>query len=253
MGRIHHARIRSGAEAADLLPHQRRQPQHDEQRRHVRDEGVLQQVHEQEVARGDRLERRVERGRDQEEAGAEGDDAPRRRPIGARRAPVERGGGDGEREEERLEAERGRAHVHVASGQASPAPAGPQQQRDARPEREELLDHHHDPRQLLVGHRRDPVRAAVRRIERGEGEDEDVREDLPGREHRRRERDAAADAQPAVRARVDEERPDEDPGEHPADVLEVVEQLMLGGLVVEVGDVPDREVRRPEAERDARP
>ena len=45
-----------------------------------------------------------------------------------------------EREEERLEAEGGRAHVAAASRPSGAAPAGPQEQRDARAEREELLD-----------------------------------------------------------------------------------------------------------------
>ncbi len=65
--------------------------------------------------RRDVLERRVERGREQEDAGREGHDAPGLGSVAARGAPVEHGGGGREREEERLEAERGRAHVAAAS------------------------------------------------------------------------------------------------------------------------------------------
>src|SRR3954468_6033425 len=99
---------------AELRPQPRGQTQQDEERREVRDEPVLQQVDEQEVLRSDRLEWRVERGRGQEDPGGEGGDAPRRRPAGARGAPVEHGRRDGEREEERLEAEGRRAHVAAA-------------------------------------------------------------------------------------------------------------------------------------------
>jgi hypothetical protein len=55
-----------------------------------------------------------------------------------------------------------------------------------------------------------------------------------------------------MRSRVDEERPHEDPGKHPADVLEVVQPFVLHREVVEVRDVPEREIRGPEAERDPR-
>ena len=73
----------------------------------------------------------------------------RRRRFAARRAPVEHGRGDREHEEERLEAEATSALTLRLRGapRAPAAPARPQQQRDAYPEREELLDRHHDPRQ----------------------------------------------------------------------------------------------------------
>src|SRR5207247_5747828 len=48
----------------------------------------------------------------------------------------------------------------------------PQQQEDERPERQQLLDHHHDPGQLLIGVGRDPVRTLVGGIEAVEREDE---------------------------------------------------------------------------------
>src|SRR4029077_20015747 len=84
--------------------------------------------HEQEKVGGDRLERRVERGRDQEEGGHEGDEAPGWRWIAARRAPVEPGSCDREHEEERLEAEGCRVHV----GDAARRPARARLQRGRR-------------------------------------------------------------------------------------------------------------------------
>ncbi len=134
-------------------------------------------------------------------------------------------------------------------GPPASAPAWPQKKRDAGSQRDELLDHHHDPRQLLVGDRRDPVCAVVRGVERREREDEHVGQDLARSEQPRRQRDAAADAQPAMRARIHEQRPDEDSADRPAHVLEVVQARMRERRVVDVRHVPDREVRRPERRR----
>ena len=47
----------SEAVASELFPHLWRQAEHDEKRRHVRDQRVLEQVHEQQVLRRDRLQR----------------------------------------------------------------------------------------------------------------------------------------------------------------------------------------------------
>src|ERR1700752_4415508 len=57
----------------------------------------------------------------------------------------------------------------------------------------------------------------------------------------------------AVRAGVDEQRPDEQAREHPARVLDVMQPRMQDRVDVEPRDVPDREVRRPERERDLGP
>ena len=95
--------------------------------------------------------------------------------------------------------------------------------------------------------------AVVRRVEAVEREDEHVGEHLPAREHRRRERDAAADGEPPVRAGIDEQRPHEEAGGHPARMLEVVQHGVPERGVVERRDVPDGEVRGPEREGDARP
>ena len=56
--------------------HRRRQPEEEERRRPVGDHHVLEQVEEQEVIGGDRLEGRVERAGDQQEADREEDDPP---------------------------------------------------------------------------------------------------------------------------------------------------------------------------------
>ena len=66
-------------------------------------------------------------------------------------------------------------------------------------------------------------------VEARKGEDEHVGQDLPRSEQRRRESDTAAEAQAAVRARIDEKLPDEDPADRPADVLEVVQARMREG------------------------
>src|SRR5579859_2854197 len=71
-------------------------------------------MHEEQVLRRDRLQRRVERGGDQKEAGRERGNAPAWRRLGAGSPPVERGGGDREREQDRFEAERGGVHAVAA-------------------------------------------------------------------------------------------------------------------------------------------
>src|ERR1700751_5192927 len=59
---------------------------------------------------------------------------------------------------------------------------------------------------------------------------------------------AASAIRPAVAS-----RPDEQAREHPARVLDVMQPRMEDRVDVEPRDVPDREVRRPERERDLRP
>src|SRR5581483_1731024 len=91
-----------------------------------------------------------------------------------------------------------------------------QQHERERAERDELLDHHHDSGELLVGP------AGIRRVQRMEAEHEHVGQHLAAREHRRRECDAPADGEPLVPARIDEQRPHEQSGDDPARVLGVV-------------------------------
>ena len=168
----------------------------------------------------------------------------RRRPVGARRAPVRPRRRDGEHEEQRFEAE---AVGLMRSRRASRGGQRGRSSSATQPEREQLLDHHHEPGDLLVGERREPVRAVVVRVERREGEDEHVGQDLPARRTAPpRARRGRRDGQPAVRAGVDEQRPDEHAADHPADVLEVVQRLVRGAPRRRGRDVPDREVRRPE-------
>ena len=110
------------ARAATVQPalHRRRQTEQDQQRRDVRDQRVLQQVDEQEVVLGDRLERRVERCREQEQPDAERRRSPARRPVVARGADVHDGGRGDENEEDRLEREARRAHARDGSRRGAP-------------------------------------------------------------------------------------------------------------------------------------
>ena len=121
----------------------------------------------------------------------------------------------------------------------------------------ELLAHHHEAGQPLVRERGEAEQAlglgCVRRVERVEREDQDVRQDLPGREERDRKADAARAAELPAPRRIDELRPDEHAGEHEGDVLEVVDDLMRERVVVGGGHVPRRDDDRPEREGDHRP
>ena len=83
-----------GAVAVQRVPHRGRQAEQYEERRDVGDERVLEQVHEQEVVRREVLERRVERGGDEEETRGERGEAPAGGRIAACGAPVEDGGGE---------------------------------------------------------------------------------------------------------------------------------------------------------------
>ena len=60
---------------------------------------------------------------------------------------------------------------------------GAEEERDAGSKRDQLLDHHHDPCEALIGQRREAEQAlvlsGVGRIQRMEREDQDVRENLP--------------------------------------------------------------------------
>ncbi len=187
---------------------------------------------------------------DEEETDAEHDDAPSLRRVGARRPDVRAGRERREHEEGGLEAEARRAH---ACARPCCAGAGPEQQECERPEHDQLLVHHHDACELLVVERGDPVGAAVERIERMEGEDENARQHLSCAEHRRTERDPARVGQPAVRPGIDQERPDEHARKHPARVLEVMQPRMEDRVDVEPRDMPDGEIRGPDRERDLRP
>ena len=85
-----------------------------------------------------------------------------------------------------------------------------------------------------------------------EREHEHVREHLTGREHRDCESDPTPDAQPVVRAWIDQQDPDECGREHPARVLEIVQPRVDNRVDVETWDVPERKIRSPERERNAR-
>ena len=157
--------------------------------------------------------------------------------VVSRRPDVCDRGGGGQREKDRLEREVGGAH---ACRQARVAHARAQQEEREGAEHEQLLDHHHDACELLVGARREPVGAVVERIERVEREDEHVRQHLADGEHAGCQRDASAGGEPPVVAGIDQERPHEQAGEHPAGVLEVVQVRVKQRVDVEPRDVPDR-------------
>ena len=75
------------------------------------------------------------------------------------------------------------------------APGGAQQQHEREADGGDLLDHHHDPGELLVGERREAEQAHglvdVGREERPEVEQDHVGHDLPRAEDERRVADAA--------------------------------------------------------------
>ena len=81
----------------------------------------------------------------------------------------------------------------------------PGEQRDARPERQELLGHHHEARVLLIGERRQPEQpcawCGVGRVERGGAEEQHVAQDLAEDE------EAAGDRGAPVRPRAALDRP----------------------------------------------
>src|SRR5439155_10428333 len=91
--------------------HSRSETEEDEERRDVGDEGVLQQVDEEQALGRDRLERRVECSRDENETQRIEPRPPRRRTVVARRPCVGGGGGGSDTEERVLEAEAGGAHA----------------------------------------------------------------------------------------------------------------------------------------------
>ena len=110
----------AGAAAVQRVLHPRRQPEQDQQRRDVGDQRVLEQVDEQEVVRGDRLQRRVERHRDEEQPQPERRRAQAGRSVVPRCEDVHDGGSGDEHEEERLEREARRAHARDGSSCAAP-------------------------------------------------------------------------------------------------------------------------------------
>ena len=112
-----HRREGASAAARDRVPHRRREAEQQQRRRDVRDQPVLEKMDEQQPVGGDRLERRVQRRRDQEQPGRKAGDPPRRRPLAPRGTGVQRSRDDGQYEIERLEGEARRAHA-VASRRA---------------------------------------------------------------------------------------------------------------------------------------
>ena len=154
-------------------------------------------------------------------------DATRQREGGsrARRAPVER---PRRRRRERGRAARSRtrrAHAHALGEPArAAASAGAAAARRSVPSMSSCSTIITTPASCWSVSAESPYAPWYARIERREGEDEHVREDLPGREHRRRERDAAADASAACASPGSTRSVQTSiPHEHPADVLEVVE------------------------------
>ena len=203
--------------------HRRRQAEQDKRRRDVGDQRVLQQVDEQQSLGSDRLERRVERRGDQQQAESRTPRPPAAaagRPARPRRTPPRRRPPSPRNTHSKL-----KLVALMRRRRARAASRGRSSRKTSVPSVTSCSTIITTPGELLVGVRRDAVRAAIRRIERVEREDEHVGEHLPAREHRDRERDAAADAEPAVRAGVDEQRPHEHAREHPAGVLEVVQRV----------------------------
>ena len=191
-------------------------------------------MEEDEVLGRDRPERRVERADDERDAARERGGPPPRAGGGSPRPHVQRDRDRREDDEQRLERERpGRGH-QAGSGVTPRAPRDRRARRtsrtSARPERQRLLDHHHDARELLVGERREPEEPLglvdVHVVVRLEAEDEHVREQLPGPEEDDREPDPPVDAQPAVAGRVDQQRPDERADDDEREVLQPVDERL---------------------------
>ena len=133
---------------------------------------------------------------------------------------------------------------------------GPQEDGDADPERQQLLDHHHRARKALVGKRREPEEpvglVGVPAVAGARAEEQEIDHGLGQRQHREREEDALRPAEAAVPCRIDELRPDEQSAGDEGHVLEVVHARVRGGEVVEARHVPDRHRGRPERQADQR-
>ena len=114
-GRPRHERERPAAPGGDRTAHGRREPEDEERRRPVGDDHVLQQVEEHEVVDRDRLERRVQRSHDEDDAGRERRRVPDAGPLAAPRAAVGDQRHDAEDDEQRLERER-RGGSHQTTG-----------------------------------------------------------------------------------------------------------------------------------------
>jgi hypothetical protein len=106
-----------------------------------------------------------------------------------------------------------------------------QEQDEGEPDRRELLRHHHDARELLVGEGRQaqqPVWLAdVGREERRGVEQDDVRHDLARPEDERRVADPLPECEPVVAGRVDDLRPDQEPADDEAEVHQVVHERVM--------------------------
>src|SRR5947209_2033038 len=113
------AQQRRGA-ARDRRAHLRRQAEHEQRRRPVRDHHVAEQVEEQEVVERDRLERRAESRDDEDEPECEDGRARAGRVVRPCRAGVRDRGCDGECQEERLPTERPGRRRHGSSARGAP-------------------------------------------------------------------------------------------------------------------------------------